>query len=125
MRGKRGNVRITNEHMTSQTCVFCYGQLEHPVLVTEENGKLKKRYTKGSLLCINPNCVSVKYGRATKCRDALSSLAIGISGLAFVTLGVAVPRFSPTKISQYDTEEFNNKASAFCKEEKKSKLRSN
>ncbi|KAI9259844.1 hypothetical protein EDC94DRAFT_585685 [Helicostylum pulchrum] len=61
-----GNVCITNEHMPSQTCVYCFQHLERPLLIEEKDGKIKRRYTKGSLIYINPGCVSVKHHRATK-----------------------------------------------------------
>jgi hypothetical protein len=103
MRGRRGNVCITSEYRTSQTCRFCIEQLEHPQLIENKNGKIIKKSKKGSLMCVNLDCVSVKYGRSTKSRDALSSLAIGLSGLTSCILGMPIPHFSQTKISQYET----------------------
>lgn len=74
--------------------------------------------TKGALQCVNPACVSVKAGKAVKSRDALSSLAIGFSGLCHCLLGVTMPHFSPYKISQFDTDNFKNISLAFVKEER-------
>ncbi|KAI9244646.1 hypothetical protein EDC94DRAFT_437722 [Helicostylum pulchrum] len=99
MRGYRGNVRVTN----GQTCVYCFQHLEHPLFIEEKDGKIIRRYTKGSLICINPGYVSVKHGRATKSRDVLSSLAIDLSGLSSIVLGAPIPCFSPTKISVNQT----------------------
>lgn len=125
MRSKRGNVCLTNEHRTSQTCLYCFEQLEHPFRVERKGERLLKLYTKGSFMCVNPKCVSFKHGRALKSRDALSSLAIGFSGLSSVLLGMPIPHFSPYKISQFNTEQFKTAASPFCKEEENSQLRSN
>ena len=69
-------------------------------------------------MCINPKCVLLKQGKAIKSRDALSSMAIGFSGLSTVLLGIQIPHFSPYKISHFDTEHFKLTASAFCEEER-------
>ncbi|CAO3636577.1 unnamed protein product [Mucor hiemalis] len=55
MRGQRGNVCLTDEYRTSQTCVYCFSQLEHPYFIEQKNGKLTKKSTKGSLMCVNLN----------------------------------------------------------------------
>jgi hypothetical protein len=120
MRGRRGNVCITSQYRTSQTCLFCFEQLDQPQLIENKNGKIIKKLTKGSLMCVNSACVSVKYGISTKSRDALSSLAIGFSGLTSCILGMPIPHFSQTKISQYETEDFKIKASVFLQEERNS-----
>jgi hypothetical protein len=120
MHGRRGNVCITSEFRTSQTCLFCFEQLKHPQLIENKNGKIIKKSTKGSLMCVNLDCVSVLYGRSTKSCDALSSLAIGLSGLTSCILGMPIPHISQTKISQYKTEDFKTKASVLLEEERNS-----
>lgn len=57
---------------------------------------------------------SIKAGQATHGRDVLSSLVIGLSGLAMFLFGVTFSVFSP-KASQCDTEQFNKNAVAFLK----------
>lgn len=120
MRGRRENVCITSEYKTSQTCIYCFEQLEHPQRIEEKDGKSIKKATKGSLMCVNLECVSVKYGRSIKSRDGLSSLAIGLSSLTFCLLGVSLPHFRQDKISKYQTEKLKNLASFLLEEEKNS-----
>ncbi|ORE07734.1 hypothetical protein BCV72DRAFT_205028, partial [Rhizopus microsporus var. microsporus] len=108
MCGKRGNVCITSEYKMFQTCVYCFEQLKHSQFVEEKNGKIIKRLTKGSLMYINPECVS----RSAKSRDTFSSLAIGLSGRTSCVLGVPIPHFSPNQISQYEIEKYKTRASA-------------
>ncbi|KAG2231944.1 hypothetical protein INT48_005659 [Thamnidium elegans] len=81
---------------------------------TTTNSGTKKKSVNGAFVCYNEECVAVKAGKATHGRDALSSLAIGLSGLAMLLFGVTFPVFS-SKTSQSNTEQFNNKAVAFLK----------
>ncbi|CAO3646917.1 unnamed protein product [Mucor hiemalis] len=120
MRGQRGNVCLTDEYRTSQTCVYCFSQLEHPYFIEQKNGKLTKKSTKGSLMCVNLECVTAKYHRSVKSRDALSSLAIGLTGLSMCLLGKPIPHFSQNSISQYETEKFKLQASVLLNEEENS-----
>ncbi|KAI9485407.1 MAG: hypothetical protein EXX96DRAFT_475739 [Benjaminiella poitrasii] len=77
------SVLITNEHNSSQTCLFCYKKLSHPVgAMTNKKGKKRLKTTLGSFVCLNPLCLSVLSGEATKRRDTMSAMAIGLSGLA-------------------------------------------
>ncbi|KAI8073680.1 hypothetical protein BDF21DRAFT_445466 [Thamnidium elegans] len=76
------SVCITNEHNSSQTCIFCFKKLFHPISTTTTNSGTKKKPVNGAFVCYNEECVAVKAGKATHGRDALSSLAIGLSGLA-------------------------------------------
>ncbi|KAI9257555.1 hypothetical protein EDC94DRAFT_522357, partial [Helicostylum pulchrum] len=102
---------ITNENMTSQTCVYCYSKLDHPTHTRILKGKTIYRKSKGSFLCRNPSCVLLKNGKAAKCRDDLSALAIGLSGLAKILFQETLPAFRTT-FSQCDTE-YKNKTSTF------------
>lgn len=69
----------TDEHKTSQLCIYCYSQLHHPILGTSQ--------------CLNPNCPAVKIGRATNNRDIMSATAIGISGMTKMLLNKDLPPF--------------------------------
>ncbi|KAI8091641.1 hypothetical protein BDF21DRAFT_376460 [Thamnidium elegans] len=108
------SVCITNEHNSSQTCIFCFKKLFHPISTTTTNSRTKKKSVDGAFVCYNEECVAVKSGKATHGRDALSSLTIGLSGLAMLLFGVTFPVFS-SKASQFNTEQFNNKTVAFLK----------
>lgn len=78
--GKATIVCKTDENYTSQTCVFCYAKLIHPVHQLVKNGQKIKKTSKGSFQCVNSHCVSVLNKRAVKSRDTFSALAIGMLG---------------------------------------------
>ncbi|KAI9264014.1 hypothetical protein EDC94DRAFT_517810 [Helicostylum pulchrum] len=110
-------VCITNEHNTSQTCLYYFEKLEHPRQLVTKQGKVREKKISGVLLCVNPACVSVKYGQSTKARDSLSALAIGFSGASTCFLGKPCPVFHliKYKINQLATENFNIIATIFLK----------
>ncbi|GAA5803126.1 hypothetical protein HPULCUR_008601 [Helicostylum pulchrum] len=109
------SVRITNDHHTSQTCLFCYGKLDHPLkTVVSKNGKVSLRSIKGTFVCNNKKCLLQKLSATHKARDAVSALAIGLSGTASLILDIAFPSSDPNT-SQSKTERFKNTAVAFLK----------
>ncbi|KAL4214657.1 hypothetical protein AB4K20DRAFT_1974178 [Rhizopus microsporus] len=57
MHGMNVNVRITNENMTSQTCMYCFSKLVHSIHRKMINDKEIKKKVKGYFLCRNPDCV--------------------------------------------------------------------
>ncbi|PHZ09987.1 uncharacterized protein RHIMIDRAFT_41440 [Rhizopus microsporus ATCC 52813] len=59
MHGMNINVCITNENMTSQTCMYCFSKLDHPIHRKVIKGKEIKTKVKGAFLCRNPDCVLV------------------------------------------------------------------
>ncbi|CEG78297.1 hypothetical protein RMATCC62417_12928 [Rhizopus microsporus] len=61
-----------------------------PSMLTKKNKQIK-----GALMCVNPKCVTVKSGKSTKSRDALSSLAIGLSGLTQCSIGSPPSHYLP------------------------------
>ncbi|KAG2197763.1 hypothetical protein INT46_005749, partial [Mucor plumbeus] len=67
---------ITNEYNTSQTCIYCFHKTTHPVHIVDNTLKTNT----GTSVCTNPACILVKSGSSYKGRDAISSLAIGLSG---------------------------------------------
>ncbi|KAL4208915.1 hypothetical protein AB4K20DRAFT_1978142 [Rhizopus microsporus] len=113
LHGKHVNVCITNEHMTSQTCIYCYQKLCHPKAMLTKKNKQVSQEIKGALMCVNPKCMAVKSGRSTKSRDALSSLAIGLSGLAQCLIGSPLPPFAQFQISQFNTDTVNKLSWSF------------
>ena len=113
LHGKHVNVCITNEHMTSQACIYCYQKLCHPKAMLTKKNKQVSQEIKGALMCVNPKCVAVKSGRSTKSRDALFSLAIGLSGLTQCLIGSPLPPFAQSQISQFNTDIFNKLSWSF------------
>ncbi|KAI7893824.1 uncharacterized protein EV154DRAFT_460263 [Mucor mucedo] len=105
------SVCITNEHNTSQTCLFRFSKTSHPNRIVEENGKTIVKPVNGTSMCYNPECISVRNGHSHKGRDSLSSLAIGLTGLANLLFKTTFPAFNPN-ISQFNTD-FNHSARAF------------
>ncbi|KAI9249362.1 hypothetical protein EDC94DRAFT_527773, partial [Helicostylum pulchrum] len=72
------------------------------------------RFIKGTFVCNNKKCLLQKLSATHKARDAVSALAIGLSGAASLILDIAFPSFDPNT-SQSKTERFKNTAVAFLK----------
>ncbi|ORE08292.1 hypothetical protein BCV72DRAFT_91333 [Rhizopus microsporus var. microsporus] len=89
--------------MTSQTCLYCFSKLDHPIQRKTEKGRQISFKSKGSFLCRNPKCVVVRNNKASKSRGPLSALAIGISGLCKLLFKQILPIFSP-RISHSNTD---------------------
>ena len=100
------NVCVTNENLTSKTCIFCFRRLTHPRISVTKNGEVFSRKVKGSFYCTNPLCVSVLSKCAAKSRDSLSALAIGIVGLSTILFGAPLPAFKSHKISNIEAEKY-------------------
>ncbi|KAL4212919.1 hypothetical protein AB4K20DRAFT_1965860 [Rhizopus microsporus] len=98
LHGKHVNVCITNEHMTSQTCIYRYQKLCHPKAMLIKKNKQVSQEIKGALMCVNSKCVAVKSGKSTKSRDALSLLAISLSGLTQCLIGSPLLPFAQPQI---------------------------
>ncbi|CEI97435.1 hypothetical protein RMCBS344292_11567 [Rhizopus microsporus] len=112
MHGMSVKVCITNENMTSQTCMYCFSKLDNPMHRKTINDKEIKKKVKGSFLCRNPDCVLVLNKTAVKPRDDLSALAIGLSGLCSLLFHETFPELS-AKISHCNTVFINKTASFF------------
>lgn len=101
-------VCVTNEHNTSQTCVFCFKKLMHPLKIDlNKKGERTVKKVSGSFICCNQSCPSVKYNMSTHGRDALSALAIAFSGACNLILGMPCPTFNP-RISEINADAFQN-----------------
>jgi hypothetical protein len=87
-------VAITNEYKTSQTCVYCFGPIIHPKQRVKKKDKFVLKECNGAMQCINPNCISVKKGKAIQSRDKVSAMAIAISGLTKLLFNKPLPAFS-------------------------------
>ncbi|KAL4210223.1 hypothetical protein AB4K20DRAFT_1968328 [Rhizopus microsporus] len=66
----------------------------------------------GTFQYVNPDCPSVLAGKATHARDSLSTMAIGLSGLATLLFKATFPQFDP-KRSPSKTVEFEHLAATF------------
>lgn len=110
------SVVITNEHNTSQTCLFCFQKLQHPLKVIIKNEKRYVRLVNGTFVCNNSLCPLKQLKSTHKGRDAVSALAIGISGAATTMLEYPLPVFDPQRdTSQFNTGKFNISADEFLK----------
>ncbi|OAD01350.1 hypothetical protein MUCCIDRAFT_112793 [Mucor lusitanicus CBS 277.49] len=106
-------VHTTNEHKTSQTCMYCFGPTSHPVqAIKAKNGNTRTKLTNGAFLCLNPECVSVVNHRAIQGRDRTSAMAIAVSGLSSLLFNQPLPVFNP-KPSQSNTG-IISKTTSFC-----------
>jgi len=99
---------ITNEYNSSQTCLFCFRKLSHPMKATD--GKVKA--TNGSFVCLNEQCPNAF---RVVCRDQVSALAIGLAGLATILFGVTFPCFDPQP-SRLKRQQFNDFALSFLEQ---------
>ncbi|KAL9541855.1 hypothetical protein MBANPS3_008895 [Mucor bainieri] len=99
---------ITYEYNSSQTCLFCFRKLCHPMTVT--NSEVEA--TNGSFVCFNDNCPNTY---KVMCRDQVSALAIGLAGLASVLFGVTLPCFDP-RPSHQKQNLFNDLALTFLEQ---------
>ncbi|KAI8887460.1 hypothetical protein K501DRAFT_306793, partial [Backusella circina FSU 941] len=95
-------VAITNEHNTSQTCIYCYKKLSHPYKVMGKNEKKKIQTVNGTFQCENTNCVSFKSNKASRNRDQLSSMAIGLAGCSRLLFGATIPVFDQSNTDLYN-----------------------
>lgn len=86
--GRYTTVAWTNEHRTSQTCVFCFEQVIRP---TSDKGKV----CNGTSLCINPQCLAFKQGRAAQGRDKEAAMAIALAGMSAMLNGKVIAPFNP------------------------------
>ena len=105
-------VCITNEHNTSQTCIYRFNKLSHPVRTIHRNGASQLRTINGAFVYDNPSCVSVQAKKAVKRRDTLSAMVIGLSDLTTFLFGATLPPFDP-KVSQSNTNKFKTNAASF------------
>lgn len=96
-------VCITNEHKTSQTCIYCFDQIRHPTARYSVSGKTAKRRVNGTLTGLNRQCILWQERRSCQTRDTVSAAAIALSSLDMTLFGEALPPFNP-KISQSHTE---------------------
>ncbi|KAK4509272.1 uncharacterized protein ATC70_007622 [Mucor velutinosus] len=111
-------VHTTNEHKTSQTCMYCFGPTSHPTQsIKSKDGKTKTRSIHGAFLCLNPACVSVLNHIAIQGRDKTSALAIAVSGLSTLLFRQPFPVFNP-KPSQSNTG-IIPKTTSFCNRNEK------
>lgn len=107
------SVCVTNEHNTSQTCMFCYNKLLHPSkIMTKKDGSRFLKNVNGSFYCVNPLCPLSSQARSTQARDRLSALAIGVSGLSTLIFGETLPQFNH-KLSGYNADKFETNAANF------------
>ncbi|ORE20077.1 hypothetical protein BCV71DRAFT_262345 [Rhizopus microsporus] len=88
-------------------------KLCHPKAMLTKKNKQVSQEIKGALMCVNPKCVAVKSGRSTKSRDALFSLAIGLSGLTQCLIGSPLLPFAQPQISQFNTDTVNKPSWSF------------
>ncbi|CEG63524.1 hypothetical protein RMATCC62417_00653 [Rhizopus microsporus] len=91
-------VCITNEHKTSQTCTYCFGQLRRPTARYLVSGKTVKRRVKATFTCFNRQCILWQERRSCQTRDTVSAAAIALSSLTMTLFGETLPPFNP-KIS--------------------------
>ncbi|KAG1124605.1 hypothetical protein G6F42_009473 [Rhizopus arrhizus] len=99
---------ITNEYNSSQTCLFCFRKLSHPLKTIGDEVKT----INGSFVCINDKCPNAF---KVVCRDQVSALAIGLAGLASILFGVTFPCFDQQP-SRLKRQQFNDLALSFLEQ---------
>ncbi|KAI8880037.1 hypothetical protein K501DRAFT_192233 [Backusella circina FSU 941] len=93
---------ITNEHNSSQICVYCFKKVVHPKKEKKTHGKIKRVDSNGSTICINSDYVAFKVGQAVQSRDKQSALLIGLHGVSRLLRGALFPILDP-KTSYFNT----------------------
>ncbi|EPB85855.1 hypothetical protein HMPREF1544_07354 [Mucor circinelloides 1006PhL] len=106
-------VIVTNEHNTSQTCLFYYSKTSHPQKLVTKKNKQCLRSVSGTSVCTNPDCVLRTKDETHKARDSLPALAIGLAGLSTVIFGQPIPTFD-SSFNEFKAEKFKTLAKAFC-----------
>ncbi|GAA5803914.1 hypothetical protein HPULCUR_009399 [Helicostylum pulchrum] len=108
------SVAVTNENLTSQTCVFCFKKTTHPFKVLKtKNGTLVKE-VRGTAVCSNKHCILALKHEIHKGRHAVSATAICISGSAMLLLKMQHPYFCYNDYnSETNTDDFKKKAKVF------------
>ncbi|KAI8362770.1 hypothetical protein BD560DRAFT_333889, partial [Blakeslea trispora] len=64
---------ITNEHNTSQVCVFCFEKISHSLRIVEKDGRESLKTINGTSICSNKACVFNLAKQSHKPRDSLSA----------------------------------------------------
>ncbi|KAI9269623.1 hypothetical protein EDC94DRAFT_556671 [Helicostylum pulchrum] len=108
------SVAVTNENLTSQTCVFCFKKTTHPFKVSKtKNGTLVKK-VRGTAVCSNKHCILALKHETHKGRDPVSATAICISGSAMLLLKMQHPSFCHNDYnSETNTDDFRKIAEVF------------
>ena len=112
LHAKYTTVCITNENNTSQTCVYCFKKLSYSKRRIVKENKVIYKEVKGSFVCYNTHCPSLKNGCNTSSRDKVSAMAIAISGISKLLFHDTLPCFK-TNFSPSDTELITRQR-AFC-----------
>lgn len=87
-------VSMTNEHRSSQTCVFCFQQVQRPKTRKLVKGKWKSVSVNGSSLCMNPQCLAYRHGCNTRNRDTQAAFAIALAGVSRISTGQTLEPFN-------------------------------
>jgi hypothetical protein len=91
-------VAKTNEHMSSQTCMFCFQVMRLARAHRRVGGKTKCIRLHGTVECINPECISFRCGYSHRARDTNAAVNIAIAGHSLLTSPnrQTLPPFSAT-----------------------------
>jgi hypothetical protein len=83
-----GTVVITDEHMSSQRCCFCFKKTRpaRSRRIVDSDGTQKMINLNGAKDCCNPLCPAFKIGYVTRPRDTQACVCIGTAG--FSALGL-------------------------------------
>jgi hypothetical protein len=93
-------VSMTNEHRSSQTCIFCFQQVQRPK-TRKLKGKWKPVFVNGSSLCMNAQCLAYRHGCNTRNRDTQAAFANALAGVSRISTGQTL---KPFNISHFKTE---------------------
>ncbi|KAI9473394.1 MAG: hypothetical protein EXX96DRAFT_487343, partial [Benjaminiella poitrasii] len=96
-------VSITNEHNTSQVCVYCFKKIIHPKRARIIQEVERSVDCNDSSICINRECTSFKANCSVQSRDKQSAVEICNSELYTLLSGITLPVFS-FKISHSNTD---------------------
>ncbi|KAF7731951.1 hypothetical protein EC973_007782 [Apophysomyces ossiformis] len=72
-------VSMTNEHRSSQLCVYCFERVERAKARRRKSRQWKTVRVNGASQCVNPCCPAYQSGHATQNRDVQAAVAIGLA----------------------------------------------
>lgn len=73
-------IGMTNEYRSSQTCIFCFQQIQLARSQRVVGGRAKLVKVHGAIECTNSSCPSFKSGYTIKPRDPHSATCIAVAG---------------------------------------------
>ncbi|KAI8080020.1 uncharacterized protein BX664DRAFT_207078 [Halteromyces radiatus] len=93
---EKATVVSIDEYRSSKLCAFCHMPIIHPVKTNKD--KSKKITNLGTVVCINPDCISRKNGYAARGRDENASINIAMIGYEQLAFCQTIQQFERSSL---------------------------